>query len=83
MRGTFRAFNGLVRGQLVRRGVNEKLRERTKNINTLYPVYSEMLLQISRDYSGLPDVRTLKLHEILFFYNGLRAELQQHTKPKG
>ena len=83
MRGTFRAFNGLVRSQLVRHGNDQQLRSRGKSINTFYSVYSEMLLQISRDYSGLPDVRTLKVHEILFFYNGLRVELQQHTKPKG
>ncbi len=82
MRGTFRAFNGLVRSQLVRHGVTQKLQERGKSVNVFFPVYSEMLLQISRDYSGLPDIRTLKVHEILFFYNGLRAELQHHTKPK-
>jgi len=41
-----------------------------------------MLLQISRDYSGLPDVRTLSGSEIRFFYEGLRAELKEHTKPK-
>jgi len=83
MRGAFRAFNGLVRSLLVRHGIDQELREDRKSINTFYPVYSEMLYQISRDYSGLPDVRTLTAREILFFYNGLRAELQQHTKPKG
>ena len=83
MRGTFRAFNGLVRSLLVRHGIDEQLQDRGKKTNTFYPVYSEMLLQISRDYSGLPDVRTMKVHEILFFYNGIRVELQQHTKPKG
>jgi len=41
-----------------------------------------MLLQISRDYPGLPDSRTLKAREIRFFYNGLRAELREATKPK-
>ena len=45
-------------------------------------VYSVMLYQICRDYSGLPDIRTLKAHEIRFFYDGLREELKQHTKPK-
>jgi len=48
-----------------------------------FPVYSEMLLQVARDYSGVPDVRTLRAHEIVFFYNGLRGELKAHTKPKG
>jgi hypothetical protein len=42
-----------------------------------------MLLQIARDYPGLPDVRELKASEILFFYEGLRGELQAGTKPKG
>lgn len=42
-----------------------------------------MLLQISRDYHGLPDVRTLRWREIRWFYEGLRPELIEHTKPKG
>lgn len=47
-----------------------------------YPVHAEMLLQISRDYSGLPDVRTITAHQIRFFYNGLRSELREHTRPR-
>ncbi len=62
---------------MVRCGVDEKL---PTNSNIFYIVYGEMLLQISRDYSGLPDARTLKAHEIKFFYNGLREELKKHTK---
>jgi len=50
--------------------------------NTFYNVYSEMLLQICRDYPGLPDARTLQASEIRFFYDGLRAELIEHTKGK-
>ena len=50
--------------------------------HTLLPVYCEMLWQICRDYSGLPDVRTLKLSEIRFFYEGLRAELKEVTKDR-
>lgn len=46
-------------------------------------VHTEMLLQVCRDYPGLPDPRTLKASEIRFFYDGLRAELKHHTKPKG
>lgn len=45
-------------------------------------VYGEMLLQVCRDYPGLPDPRTLSLSEIRFYYEGLRAELREHTKPK-
>ena len=40
------------------------------------------LLQIARDYSGLPDIRTLRLSEILFYYDGLQAELVQRTAVK-
>ncbi len=40
------------------------------------------LLQIARDYSGLPDIRTLSLSDILFYYDGLRAELVQRTTVK-
>jgi hypothetical protein len=41
-----------------------------------------MLRQIARDYPGLPDPRTLTVDEIVFFYEGIRAELKEHTKPK-
>jgi len=41
-----------------------------------------MLLQITGDYHGLPDARTLKLGEIRFFYEGLRADLKERTKPR-
>ena len=46
-------------------------------------VYTEMLLQVCRDYPGLPDARTMKAREIRFFYEALRPELKAHTKPKG
>lgn len=61
----------------MRRGVDEKL---SNGSNTFQNVYAEMLLQISRDYAGLPDVRTLKASEIRFFYEGLRGELKKYTK---
>ena len=79
MYGAFFAFNGLVRIQLVRNGCDETL---PKGSHTFYNVYTEMFLQILRDYPSLPDVRTLKAHEIRFFYNGLRGELKEHTKAK-
>jgi len=78
--GTFRAFNGLVRTLLVRNGVEEKI---PKGGNVFNVVYKEMFLQICRDYSGLPDARILKAHQIRFFYDGLRGEIKEHTKPKG
>jgi hypothetical protein len=64
---------------LVRRGVDDQV---SKDSHTFTQVYTEMLLQICRDYHGVPDSRTLKAHEIKFFYEGLRAELKEHTKPK-
>ena len=50
--------------------------------HTFVPVYTEMIWQITRDYGGLPDVRTLKVSEIRFFYDGLRQELKACTKPR-
>lgn len=41
-----------------------------------------MMLQISRDYAGLPDVRTLSVFEIRWFYDGLRHELKSWV-PRG
>lgn len=51
--------------------------------HTLFNVYGEMLMQICRDYPALPDPRTLKAHEIRFYYEGLRADLHAATKPRG
>lgn len=68
----------------MRHGADERLapdRETGRNRHTLPVVYGEMLLQICRDYPGLPDPRTLSLSEIRFFYEGLRPELRKHTKP--
>lgn len=45
-------------------------------------VYGEMLLQITRNYGGLPDPRTLKAYEIRFFYEGIRGEIREQTKPR-
>lgn len=44
--------------------------------------YREMLLQCARDYPGLPDVRTLTIPELVFFYEGLRPELIKYTRIK-
>jgi hypothetical protein len=44
--------------------------------------YRHMLYQIARDYPGVPDVRTLTVAEIAFFYDGLRPELRKHTRGK-
>lgn len=52
-------------------------------VHTAPVVYREMLLQICRDYAGLPDARTLSIEEIVFFYDGLRPELKRQTKNPG
>lgn len=52
----------------------------SRGLHTAQNVYTEMLLQICRDYPGLPDPRTLKASEIRFFYDGLRGELKSHGK---
>jgi hypothetical protein len=41
-----------------------------------------MLLQITRDFAGLPDVRTLSVGEIVVFYNALRPELKKYSRGK-
>lgn len=35
----------------------------------------EMIIQICMDYNGLPDVRTLTMGEIVFFYSGITGSL--------
>lgn len=70
-------FFGLVKAPLVRGGQDDK---HVRGGHTLIPVYAEMYRQICRDYSSLPNPKELKAHEILFFYDGLRAELKQHTR---
>lgn len=42
-----------------------------------------MLVQISLDYASLPDVRTLELSDIRFYYNGIRAQLLAQKKSRG
>lgn len=75
-----RVVFGLTRVALVRHGAEVKL---PKGEHRGPRVYAEMLLQITRDYAGLPDPRTLSAHEIRFFYDGLRYELMEATKPRG
>ncbi len=77
MYGYSNAFFGVVRTPLVRNGEDVRLPKRG---HVSQVVYSEMILQVCRDYPGLPDIRGLKISEIRFFYNGLRAELRGHTK---
>ena len=66
-------FFGVVKTPLIRGGKDFKLEE-----HTFFCVYAEMLCQIARDYHGLPDIRTLKAHQIRFLFEGLRGELKQY-----
>ena len=71
---------------LVRSGESRRLGDTPQRIkregtNSAFVVYTEMLLQIARDYPGLPDARTLTVSEIRFFYEGLRRELEKGTTP--
>jgi hypothetical protein len=70
---------------LVRKGADERLPRDPQTgalTHTIPNVYREILLQIARDYPGLPDVRTLTMSELRFFYEGLRPSLRQHTHPE-
>lgn len=44
--------------------------------------YRLMLLQIARDYAGLPDPRTLTVGQIAWWYDGLRPELKKYRQPR-
>lgn len=71
-----RAFNGIVLTPLVSKGEDFVI-PRSRGGHNFATVYTEMMLQILRDYSGLPDVRTLTVTQIRFFYDGLRPELKR------
>jgi hypothetical protein len=68
-------FGGPVTDLVVRSGADARL-------SSARDTYREMLLQIARDYAGLPDARTLTIGEIVFFYEGLRPELIKHTRSR-
>ena len=46
-------------------------------------VMKEMILQVCRDYNGIPDYRTMDHDEIEIFYNQLRPELIKSTRSNG
>ncbi len=69
----------------MRLGEDERLprdKETGRSQHRMHAVYGEMLLQVCREYPSLPDPRTLRNSEIRFFYEGLRAELKERTKPR-
>lgn len=52
-------------------------------LHTRLNVTQSMILDICSIYRSLPDVRTLDLDEIEFFYEGIRSRLKQESKPRG
>jgi hypothetical protein len=50
--------------------------------HTFMNVYTEMFLQVVMDYSGIGDFRELEYNEVVFFYEGLRKDLKEATKPQ-
>lgn len=69
---------------LVRGGENTRALQHPETGADLIPsaelVYGEMLLTVAREYSAIPDVRTLTFDELAYFYNGLRGDLKRATK---
>jgi len=51
-------------------------------LHTRLNVMRHMILEICYRYPGLPDVRTLDLDEIEFFYDGIRGILRKETAPR-
>lgn len=68
-----------MRPLLVRGGVDAKLE---KGGHTFFNVYREMMYQVARDYSGVGDVSNMRVSEIVFWYEGLRPEIKEYTKPR-
>lgn len=74
-----------MRTPLVRNGADERfLRDDQGN---RYPytfgnVYPIMYVTICRWYRSLPDPCTLTAAQIRFFYEGIRADLKEATKPR-
>lgn len=57
-------------------------RETGRPRHNIPAVYGEMLLEICRDYPGLPDPRTLSMDDIRFFFEGMRPSLKEATGAK-
>lgn len=68
---------------LVRDGANAQIENDPETGAVLHCaelVYGEMMMSVAREYSAIPDVRTLTFGEIAYFYNGLRGDLKRATK---
>lgn len=51
-------------------------------VHTVEMVHTVMLLQICKRYRQLPEVSTMALSEIRFWYDGIRGDLLRETKPR-
>jgi len=51
-------------------------------LHTRLNVMRHMILNVCYKYRSLPDVRTLDLDDIEFFYDGIRGVLIHDTKPR-
>ena len=80
MSGGGSAFFGVITGPLLVRDGKEIRLYGGKHTRT--QVYSEMLLYVLASYNLGVDYRTLTEVEIEFFYDGLRGELIEATKPR-
>ena len=49
--------------------------------HTFIPVHLMMMLQVAKEFGGL-DPRTLTAHQIRFFFEGIRGQLREATKPR-
>jgi hypothetical protein len=66
----------------VRDATSDRKQKVYRRDHTSSRVHRTMLWQICRDYSTLPDPRTLTITEIVFWYAGLRADLYERTRPR-
>jgi hypothetical protein len=62
--------------------VNGRVLLLTDSPHTFLPVVGHMLRQICLDYGSLPNIETIDMDGVVFFYEGLRAELRRRTAPQ-
>lgn len=87
MHGDYNPFFGVTTATLIVNGRDGPLPEQWDGENfrpgnTFFEVFTLMMIQVARDYNGLPDVRSLTFEEIQFFYDFLKPELLHYAKLK-
>lgn len=78
MFGVNNSFFGRVTPLLIRDGADYQI----PNAHNFFNVFTEMFLQVIRDYNCIKDYRKIKISDIVYLYDGLRAELKEITKPR-